>query len=309
MPHTTAPPVLYTFDDSSKLQNSLANFILKAQTDAINHRGTFTIALSGGSLPNQLKPLAEMEGVAWDKWQVFFADERIVPLDHPESNYAACAKAFLDHVPLKREQIHTLNTALFTDFTKTNPTDEPKDADEAENEAIEIADDYEQQLVHTFAGANSARYPTFDLILLGMGPDGHTCSLFPGHPLLAESTRWVAEILDSPKPPARRITLTFPVLNHAFRCAFVATGEGKQDTLATILDKPEEGLPCSRVRPISPGLVFWFTDKAAAGKVVYPQTEYKWIQQERINESEDPIGAERRKMKAEMDAAVEAANA
>lgn len=208
MPHTTAPPVLYTFDDSSKLQNSLANFVLKAQTDAINHRGTFTIALSGGSLPNQLKPLAEMEGVAWDKWQVFFADERIVPLDHPESNYAACAKAFLDHVPLKREQIHTLNTALFTDFTKTNPTDEPKDADEAENEAIEIADDYEQQLVHTFAGANSARYPTFDLILLGMGPDGHTCSLFPGHPLLAESTRWVAEILDSPKPPARRITLT-----------------------------------------------------------------------------------------------------
>lgn len=210
MPQTSAPPVFYSFDDTNHLQSSLANFILKAQGDAVAHRGVFTIALSGGSLPNQLRPLVDVEGIHWDKWQVFFSDERIVPLDHPDSNYAACAKAFLDHVPIKREQIHTINTSLFREQTRSDPTAEIKqgEEDEAENEAVDIADDYEKQLVQTFGGANAARYPTFDLILLGMGPDGHTCSLFPGHELLSENNRWVAEIQDSPKPPKRRITFT-----------------------------------------------------------------------------------------------------
>lgn len=207
MPGSTAPPILYKFPEVSDLQGSLANFVLKAQSDAIAKRGQFTIALSGGSLPNNLKPLASMEGIEWDKWQVFFADERIVPLDHPDSNYAACAKAFLDSVPIKREQIHTVDVSLMSEKTRTDPTGE-FEGDDAENEAIEIADEYEKQLVNVFASGNSARYPTFDLILLGMGPDGHTCSLFPGHELLAENARWVAEIMDSPKPPKRRITFT-----------------------------------------------------------------------------------------------------
>ena len=209
MPNTSAPPVLYTFPSTSDLQSSLANFILKAQTDAIAKRGQFTVALSGGSLPNNLKPLVSLDGIEWDKWRVFFADERIVPLDHPDSNFLACSKAFLDSVPIKREHIHSLNTELFLDSTRTDPTGEVKDADDSENEALEIADDYEKQLVATFAGANTARYPTFDLILLGMGPDGHTCSLFPNHEVLSEGDRWVAEVLDSPKPPSRRITFTW----------------------------------------------------------------------------------------------------
>ncbi|WWC71623.1 6-phosphogluconolactonase [Kwoniella pini CBS 10737] len=307
MPQSSAPPVLYSYENVDKLTSSLANFILKAQTDAISHRGVFTIALSGGSLPNNLKPLVDVKEIQWDKWQVFFADERIVPLDHPESNYSACSKAFLDLVPIKKEQIHTINTELFREQTRIDPTAEIKsgEEDDAENEAVEIADDYEKQLVNTFAGANAARYPTFDLILLGMGPDGHTCSLFPGHELLSENDRWVAEIQDSPKPPSRRITFTYPVLNHAFRCAFVAVGEGKQEMLSSILDKPEEGLPCSRVRPISPGLVFWFVDNAAAAGVKYPKTEYKWIEKAT---DDDLITGERKRLKEEMDAAVEAAD-
>ncbi|TXT13798.1 hypothetical protein VHUM_01165 [Vanrija humicola] len=232
MSNTATAPVLYSFDAVPTLQKSLADFIVKAQAEAVAARGQFTIALSGGSLPNNLKPLADIPGIHWDKWQVFFADERIVPLDHPESNYAACAKAFLDHVPIKREQIHTLNSSLFS-------------------EAQAVATDYEKQLVATFASTTTARYPTFDLILLGMGPDGHTCSLFPGHPLLSEQSVWIAPIVDSPKPPPRRITFTYPVLNHAARVAFVATGEGKQEMLAKILDEPELGLPCSRVRPVA----------------------------------------------------------
>ncbi|CAK9781281.1 unnamed protein product [Cutaneotrichosporon oleaginosum] len=268
-PNTPSVPVLYTFEDSTELQSSLADFILSAQNDAIAQRGKFTIALSGGSLPNNLKPLAALKDVQWDKWQVFFSDERIVPLDHPDSNYAACAKAFLDHVPIAREQIHTLNTGLFRESTRVDPTATPSDETDSAREAYDVAYDYEQQLVDVFANPDAARYPTFDLILLGMGPDGHTCSLFPGHPLLAEQDVWVAPILDSPKPPARRVTFTYPVLNHAIRAAFVATGEGKQEMLHKILDQPELGLPCSRVRPVAPGRVFWFVDKAAAGQTKY----------------------------------------
>ena len=135
----------------------------------------------------------------------------------------------------------------------------------------ELADEYERQLIATFAQRDAARYPVFDLILLGMGPDGHTCSLFPGHALLSEEDRWVAFIEDSPKPPAKRITFTYPVINHAYRVAFVAAGEGKQEVLGKVLDEPELGLPSSRVRPSAPGQVFWFTDDAASAKVKYPK--------------------------------------
>lgn len=98
-------------------------------------------------------------------------------------------------------------------------------------------------------------------------PDGHTCSLFPGHELLDENDGWVAYLTDSPKPPSTRITLTFPVLNHAHRVAFVATGEGKQEILESALDRPEEGLPCSKVKVVSPGQVFYFSDDAATKSV------------------------------------------
>ena len=108
-----------------------------------------------------------------------------------------------------------------------------------------------------------------------MGPDGHSASLFPGHELLDEEDRWVAPIDDSPKPPPVRLTFTYPVLNHAARVAFVATGAAKQDMLQRVLDQPEEELPCSRVRPVSPGTVVWFVDDAASAKVAYQKTEYR----------------------------------
>lgn len=139
----------------------------------------------------------------------------------------------------------------------------------------ELADEYERQLIATFAQRDAARYPVFDLILLGVGPDGHTASLFPGHALLAEEDRWVAYLEDSPKPPPARITLTYLVLNHAARVAFVAAGAGKADMLQAILDRPQEGLPASRVRPAAPGQLFWFVDDAASAKVEYQRSEFK----------------------------------
>ncbi|CED83852.1 6-phosphogluconolactonase [Phaffia rhodozyma] len=250
-----APPVLYSFPENTELVSAVADFVLKAQNDAIRKRGAFTLAISGGSLPANLKGLIGKEGVLWEKWEVFFCDERLVELDHEDSNYASVKKLFLDHTTISPNQVHTINTSLL-------------------NDPEELADEYERQLIATFAQRDAARYPVFDLILLGMGPDGHTCSLFPGHELLTEEDRWVAFIEDSPKPPAKRITFTYPVINHAYRVAFVAAGEGKQDILAKVLDEPEAGLPSSRVRPAAPGQIFWFTDDAATAKVKYTKTEF-----------------------------------
>ena len=181
-----------------------------------------------------------------------------MPLDHEDSNHALCTRELFGKLPADGPQptIHTINAEL---------------ADDLE----ELADAYEKELIGEFAVKDAARFPVFDLILLGLGPDGHTCSLFPGHELLSEDDRWVAYIEDSPKPPPRRITLTFPVLNHAARVAFVAAGDGKKEMLQTVLDRPEEGLPASRVKPVHPGTVYWFVDDAASALTQYPRTKFE----------------------------------
>lgn len=257
--HQQPDPILYSFPTKDGLSERLAEFVIKTQNAAIQRRGKFTLALSGGSLPNMLaKNLVNRQdnAVQWDKWHVFFADERLVPLDDPESNFKLCYDELFSKVPaLPREHIHTIDTTLL-------------------DKAEDLADEYEKQLVEEFAMKEAVRNPVFDLILLGMGPDGHTCSLFPNHPLLNEQDCWVSAIEDSPKPPPRRITLTYPVLNHAAHVAFVLSGEGKQDMLAKVLDEPKLGLPASRVRPYSPGNVYFFADEAATAKTHYPRGKF-----------------------------------
>ncbi|KAG7450302.1 6-phosphogluconolactonase [Guyanagaster necrorhizus] len=254
--HSPNPPIVYSFPFVDKLVASLAEFIIKAQRESIDKKGKFTIALSGGSLPNALKGLIGNPGVKWDKWQVFYVDERVVPLDNPDSNHLAFTEILFSKVPIPTSHIHTLDPSLLDDLE-------------------ELSDAYEKELIKEFAQKDSARFPVFDLILLGMGPDGHTASLFPGHELLAEDDRWVAYLEDSPKPPAKRITFTYPVINHAARVAFFAVGEGKVEMLSSVLDKPEEGLPSSRVKPVYPGHLYWFVDDQAAAKLEYPKTAFK----------------------------------
>ncbi|KAK0473185.1 hypothetical protein IW261DRAFT_1585808 [Armillaria novae-zelandiae] len=246
--HSPNPPTVYSFPSVDKLVSSFAEFIIKAQRESIDKKGRFTIALSGGSLPNVLKGLIGNPGVKWDKWQVFYADERVVPLDDPDSNHLASPS------------LPTTSILLILPFSTTSRN---------------FPDAYEKELIKEFAKGDSARFPVFDLILLGMGPDGHTVSLFPGHELLAEDDRWVAYLEDSPKPPSKRITFTYPVINHAARVAIYAAGEGKVDILSSVMDKPEEGLPASRVKPVYPGHLYWFVDDLAAAKLEYPKTAFK----------------------------------
>lgn len=249
-------PIVYSFPDTSTLSDSLADYILKAQRESIDKRGRFTIAISGGSLPKTLTALIAKPGVKWDKWHVFYADERVVPLNDPDSNHHLATGTLYSQVPIPRDNIHTIDPDLLDDLE-------------------ELADAYEKELIRKFAQKDSARFPIFDLILLGVGPDGHTASLFPGHALLSEEDRWVAYIDDSPKPPPRRLTLTLPVINHAARVVFVATGAGKAQILSAILDSPELGLPAARVRPAALGHLVWFVDDPASAEVKYTKSEFK----------------------------------
>jgi len=179
-----------------------------------------------------------------------------VPLDHPDSNHKLALDTLFSKVPIPRDNIHSIDESQLDDLE-------------------ELSDAYEKELIKEFAQKDSARFPVFDLILLGIGPDGHTASLFPGHELLSETDRWVAYIEDSPKPPPRRVTLTFPVINHAARVAFVATGASKVKILSDILDTPELGLPAARVRPVAPGQLVWFVDDAASAQVKLAKSEFK----------------------------------
>ncbi|KAL1122975.1 hypothetical protein AAG570_003299, partial [Ranatra chinensis] len=147
----------------------------------------------------------------WDKWLFFLCDERVVPSDSEDSNFGAYKKHLIGKIPVKEEQFVIIDDTL-----------------SGEDAAV----DYSEKLERHFG---SGGLPKFDLLLLGMGEDGHTCSLFPGHRLLDESTLWVAHISDSPKPPPTRITLTLPVINNAANCVFALTGAGKADVVKVIL--------------------------------------------------------------------------
>lgn len=194
--------------------------------------------------------------IDFTKWEIFFADERAVPLDHADSNYGLLKSELLEKIPADQQPtVHPIDTTYL-------------------NDTQELADQYEKTLVSSFASRDSVRLPIFDLVLLGCGPDGHTCSLFPGHPLLRETDAWVAPIEDSPKPPPKRITLTLPVVTHAVRVAFVATGGGKKDIMKEIFDSLEPTLPCSLVNEASGDRCSWFVDEPAVEGVGFPRKAF-----------------------------------
>ncbi|KAL1899428.1 suppressor of los1-1 [Sporothrix stenoceras] len=266
---------LYSFPDVASLAPALRSYVIQCQNAGIARHGVFKVAVSGGSLPATLaKALLLSAGasqeaqsasspaggdddvVRFDKWEIFFADERAVPLDHADSNYGLLKTELLNKIPEGQGQptVHPIDTSVLEDTQ-------------------ELADKYEQVLVASFASRDSVRLPIFDLLLLGCGPDGHTCSLFPGHELLRETSAWVSPIEDSPKPPPRRITLTLPVVTHSVRVAFVATGGGKKGIMKQIFDE-DSGLPCALVNEGAGDRCSWFVDNAAVEGVSFPKRGY-----------------------------------
>lgn len=237
------PPTLHIFDSHAALGIAAARDIAACAVEAIAERGRFTIAISGGSLPKLVFPalIAAVPSHRWAHWFVFWADERLVPLDHPDSNFRLAKETLFDHVSIPPKQIFPVDTTP------------PADA---------AARKY-QKIIETTVG----NPPQFDAILLGIGADGHTASLFPEHPLLAETVRTVAPVIDSPKPPPERVTFTLPVLTAAHCVFFVTTGSSKADILPRVLlPAPDSLLPAAMVQA-SHTPTRWYVDIAAARKI------------------------------------------
>src|SRR4051794_31669439 len=177
--------LLQTFTDAEAVGHTAAHEFVRCAIEASTERGRFTVALSGGSTPKRLYQfLADAphrDRVDWSHVEVFWGDERCVPPEHPDSCYRMADEALLQKVPIPRDNIHRIQAE--------NP-----DHDAA-------ARDYQAEIARVFGVDPSGAPPVFDLVLLGMGPDGHTASLFPGNPVLRETTRWVAPVANSPKPP------------------------------------------------------------------------------------------------------------
>ncbi|KAF2857158.1 6-phosphogluconolactonase [Piedraia hortae CBS 480.64] len=257
------PPSLYSFPSIDELAPSLRRFVLDAQNEAVKRQRTFRVAVSGGSLPKTLaKALFNVQSngfdddkVRFDQWEIFYADERCVPLTDDDSNHKLINDEVLSRIPegSPKPKTYPINEAYL---------DDPQ----------EMADDYEKTLVSVFAARDSVRMPHFDLILLGCGPDGHTCSLFPDHELLREKDAWVLSLDNAPKPPPKRITLSLPVVVHAAKIGFVATGEGKREVLRKIFETDQgRELPCGLVNEQAGGSVSWFCDDAAADTIRFPR--------------------------------------
>ena len=230
--------------DSAALVRTATQEFKNSAESAIADSGRFAVALSGGNTPrNVYSQLAQEYKTAlpWAKIHIFFGDERSVPPNHPDSNFRMANEALLSHVPIPLENIHRMRAEL-----------EPEMA----------AKDYEEQL-QTFFSLKNETWPRFDLIMLGLGEDGHTASLFPNSSALKEMSRLVASTWVEEKKTFR-ITLTYPVLNHAAEVEFLVSGAGKAQILKEVLDTSGSvSFPAQRIKPEN-GRLLWLLDEDAA---------------------------------------------
>jgi 6-phosphogluconolactonase len=240
------------FEGAEALARAAAEAVAEAAVRAVAERGRFTIALAGGSTPRRLYALLASAGapfrarIPWDRVHVFFGDERHVPPNHPDSNYGLAREALLDHV--RPGSVHRMRGDL--------------------PDAGEAAAAYEAELERFFGASVAADPPpALDLVLLGLGSDGHTASLFPGSAALEERRRWVAAPWIA-RLRAHRLTLTLPVLDRARAVLFLVAGADKADALAQVLGggDGEAPLPAARVRPEG-GAPRWYVDRDAARAV------------------------------------------
>jgi 6-phosphogluconolactonase len=244
MPLPGSVHVLPTSNDL--FQAAAEEFVARAQA-AVREHGKFTVALSGGSTPRGMFSLLAsggIPGIPWDKICFFWGDERHVPPDHADSNYRMANESMLSKVPVRPVNVFRI----------------PAEGSDANS----VANTYEQT-IQKFFGLRPGQFPRFDLILLGLGPDGHTASLFPGTEALQETKRifvanWVAKMNDF------RFTLTYPAINRAANVNFLVSGPDKASTLKQVLENKSAGLPSQAIQPAN-GKLVWFVDRAAASEL------------------------------------------
>jgi 6-phosphogluconolactonase len=234
-------------DDLSR--RAAAHFVDSANR-CVRQSGRFTVCLSGGSTPRRTYSLLGenvfSDSIPWPSVHIFWGDERVIPLDRPDNHFRLASDLFLDKVPIPAANIHRARVEL--------------------GDAHQAADDYQQDLSDFFSLAGP-QLPRFDLILLGMGADGHMASLFPGTSALSVSDRLVAANF-VPKMNANRLTLTLPVLNNAREIMFLVSGTNKAEALGAVLrdEINDLDLPARRLNP-QDGQVRWMVDKDAAAQL------------------------------------------
>lgn len=236
------------FESYEALVNATAELFVKLAGEAIKERGKFVVSLSGGSTPKGFYArLAEKEVAAridWSKVCVFFGDERTVAYTSPESNQRMITESLLSRVPLSRENV----------FALSDPDMDPK----------ATAIDYERTM-HEFFRLDSDEFPQFDFMLLGLGEDGHTASLFPGSPALTEMQRWFVDNKVE-KLNTTRLTTTYPVINNSRNIIFLAGGKAKAAVLKDVLTGPEGKYPSQNVKAEN-GKLYWYIDKEIAAEL------------------------------------------
>jgi 6-phosphogluconolactonase len=235
------------FADADAVSCAAAGEFVELARTAVERQGRFCVALSGGSTPRRLYTLLAKThrfSVRWDRVEFFWGDERAVPPDHPDSNYGMAAATLLDPVGVRTEQRHRIRG-------------EHTDLEQAARE-------YQLEIARVFGVPPDGLPPVFDLLLLGMGADGHTASLFPYSEALPERRRWVVSHFVAPLG-VRRITLTPPILNRARAIRLLVAGSDKAEALHQVLEGPRdpERLPAQLLTPES-GRMIWLVDKDAA---------------------------------------------
>lgn len=242
--------VIVVADQAALAREAAARFVASAE-EAVPRSGRFTVALSGGSTPKLLYALLATapyrSHLPWRQTHLFWGDERCVPPDHPDSNFGSARSNLLDRVPIPTDQVHRMH---------------------AERDGLDVvARQYEAEIAWTFGVTRAGQPPAFDLILLGMGSDGHTASLFPHTEAIRETRRWVVGNF-VPTLRAHRLTLTAPILNRGLTVLFMVSGADKAPVLREVLEGPPdpERLPAQLIRPVA-GHLIWLVDHTAASQL------------------------------------------
>jgi 6-phosphogluconolactonase len=244
-----AADVIVLPDVEALARRGAEEFVAHARA-AVAGGTAFRVALAGGGTPRRLYQLLAgpdlRSSVAWDRVEFFLGDERCLPLDDPESNFRMAREALLDPLGVPARNVHAVDT-----------TRSPEAAARA----------YQEEIARVFGVPVDGPPPAFELVLLGMGPDGHTASLFPRNPVLAEERAWVAAVHDSPKPPPDRVTLTRATINRARAVVFLVSDAGKAEALAAVLEgaRDPQRWPSQLIQPA--GSLRWLVDTAASARL------------------------------------------